>query len=164
MDDEPRWLTPEQLDQWVHFVAVLTTVPAVVADQLKRDADLNFFEYHVLARLSGAPGRALQMAVLADVTHGSQSRLSHAVRRLESAGWVTRRSCATASRAVEAVLTDAGFEKLRRAAPGHVAEARRVLVDALTPEELAQLRHLSRKVLAAAAPEVLEIVDDLLSR
>lgn len=163
VDEAPCWLTPEQLDQWINLTALVTTLPTVVEDQLKRDSGLNHFEYHVLARLSAAPGRAMQMAVLAKVTQGSQSRLSHAVTRLERAGWVVRRSCARTSRAIEAVVTDAGFEKLERSAPGHVAEVRRTVVDALTPDEFAELRRLSRKILAAAAPEVLATIDDVLS-
>jgi DNA-binding MarR family transcriptional regulator len=161
MDDEPRWLTPEELDHWVHVTAMVATLPVVVAEQLKRDAGLGFFEYHVLARLSAAPGRALQMAVLADITQGSQSRLSHAVTRLERAGWVDRRSGPSTTRAVEAVLTPAGLEKLEQSAPGHVAQVRRSLVDVLTAEEFAQLGALSRKVLAATAPEVLDSIDAL---
>jgi DNA-binding MarR family transcriptional regulator len=33
------------------------------------------------------------------------------------------------------VLTDAGFEVLKQAAPGHVRAVRRLLIDVLTPEE-----------------------------
>lgn len=161
MDDEPQWLTPEELRHWVHVTAMVATLPVAVADQLKRDAGLSFFEYHVLARLSGAPGHALQMAMLADVTQGSQSRLSHAVTRLERAGWVTRRNGTSTTRAVEAVLTATGFEKLEQSAPGHVAQVRRSVVDALTAEEFAQLGALSRKVVAAVAPEVLATIDAL---
>lgn len=163
MDDETRWLSPEQLQSWVPLNAMVTTLPMVLGEQLKRDSGLSYFEYHILVGLAEAPGRALQMASLAQFTYGSQSRLSHAVTRLERAGWVERRTCANTSRAIEAVLTDAGFAKLEEAAPGHVHEVRRTVVDALTPAEFRQLREISRKILRAASPESLEALDRALA-
>jgi hypothetical protein len=40
---------------------------------------------------------------------------------------------------VYAVLTDAGLATLERAAPGHVAAVRELLIDVLTPEQLTAL-------------------------
>ncbi|MEZ5256815.1 MAG: hypothetical protein R2705_07960 [Ilumatobacteraceae bacterium] len=40
---------------------------------------------------------------------------------------------------VDARQTDAGWNKLAATAPGHVREARRLVVDALSPEQLAAL-------------------------
>jgi DNA-binding MarR family transcriptional regulator len=161
--DETRWLSTGQIDDWVHLSALVAMLPVAIEDQLKRDSGLSRFEYDVLVQLAAAPGRAVQMATLAQYAHVSQSRLSHAVSRMERAGWIGRRSCSAASRAVEAVLTDAGFAELERAAPGHVAEVRRTVVDVLTPEEFDQLRLISRKILRAAAPETLENLDRLLA-
>lgn len=47
-----------------------------------------------------------------------------------------RRSCPFDVRAVYAVLTDAGRAVLERAAPGHVALVRKLLIDVLTSEQL----------------------------
>jgi hypothetical protein len=49
-----------------------------------------------------------------------------------------------------AQLTDAGFAALAEAAPGHVSQVRRSLIDLLTPEQLAQLREISEAIIAAA--------------
>ena len=46
--------------------------------------------YLILAMLSDVPGRTLRMSDLAAVTQSSQSRLSHAVSKLERNGWVRR--------------------------------------------------------------------------
>jgi len=45
------------------------------------------------------------------------------------------------------VLTDAGWATLVAAAPGHVAEVRRLVIDDLTPTQLRHLRDVGRRVL-----------------
>jgi DNA-binding MarR family transcriptional regulator len=104
--------------------------------------------------LSRPPGRALRMNMLALVSGGSASRLSHAVSRLERQGWVRRQAMSGESRCIEAAITDAGMAALEAAAPNHVREARRLVIDALTPEQLEQLRQISRRIMEIAAPEV----------
>ena len=78
--------------------------------------------YLILAMLSEVPGRTLRMSDLAAVTQSSQSRLSHAVSRLERNGWVRRTPCPDDRRSTLAQLTDAGFAALaRRPRPGTCA-------------------------------------------
>jgi hypothetical protein len=86
-----RWLSPEQLGEWKSLMGLLMIVPASLDAQLKQDAGLNLFEYHILVELAEAPERTRVMSELAGQTRGSLSRLSHAVSRLEAAGWVLRR-------------------------------------------------------------------------
>jgi DNA-binding MarR family transcriptional regulator len=152
-DDVP-WLDEDQLPHWMALVGLVMTLPAALDAQLKRDSGLNSFEYHVLAQLSEAPMRALPMSELATVAQGSRSRLSHAVSRLEAAGWVERRECSAAGLRTAAHLTDAGQRKLEQAAPGHVREARRLVIDTLTSEQLAALGEAARVVIAATDPEL----------
>jgi len=102
--------------------------------------------YEVLVRLSEAPERSLRMSALADEVRSSRSRLSHAVGQLEQRGWVRRESCATDRRGQVAVLTDAGLAALEQAAPGHVEEVRRLLLDRLTPAQVGQLRRIGEAV------------------
>ena len=160
MSENAPWLNRTQLSAWMQLTGVITQLPAVIDAQLRRDSGLNFFEYSILAGLSGAPDRAMRMASLARMANGSQSRLSHAVSRLEKAGWVERRTCPEGSRTVEAVLTDAGLEKITEAAPFHVGEVRRMVVDPLTDEELAHLRSALRKILLVASPEAVDLLDE----
>lgn len=151
--DEPPWLTPAQLDEWISFMAMLNTVPAALDAQLRRDSGLNLFEYHILVRLSETDNGRLPMSDLALVAQGSPSRLTHAVSRLEQAGYVKRVACTEAGRRTATVLTDAGRTKLEAAAPGHVREARRLVVDVLTAEQFAQLGEACRAIAAVAAPD-----------
>ena len=45
------------------------------------------------------------------------------------------------------MLTDDGWTKVTETAPGHVAAVRRLLVDALTPEEFQALGAISKQVI-----------------
>jgi DNA-binding MarR family transcriptional regulator len=157
--DVVPWLSDDQQQDWAALVRLVMTLPTAMDAQLKRDAGLNNFEYHLLARLSMAPGRALVLSELAWQAQGSLSRLSHAITRLERAGWVERRACNDKGRRVEARLTDAGMAKVEAAAPGHVREARRLVVDVLTPDQLAALGKAARAITAvttAGEPEACE--------
>ena len=160
MSEETPWLSSEQLRAWMALNAMIEILPAAIDVQLKRDAGLNGFEYVVLAGLSEAPGRALPMTDLAVFATGSRSRLSHAVDRMERKGWVTRRPAETAGRRMEAVLTDAGMAKVVAAAPGHVREARRLVIDALDDKEIAQLDTIARTIVATAAPELRTMLEE----
>ena len=154
-DDTP-WLDDVQVRDWAALMGLLMTLPGAIDAQLKRDACLNSFEYHVLVSLGEAPNGALPMSELAVMAQGSRSRLSHAVSRLEEAGWVERRECVEAGRRTAAHLTPAGRSKLEDTAPGHVREARRLVVDVLTPEQLAALGDAARTLLRVVDPEVAE--------
>jgi DNA-binding MarR family transcriptional regulator len=160
VSDATPWLTPAEAVPWIYLSGALGVLPTAVEAQLKKDSNLNAFEYAVLAALSSRPGRCMQMYSLAQLSVGSPSRLSHAISRLEKAGWVQRRSCPGSTRAVEAVLTDAGMEKLATAAPGHVREIRRLVFEVLSPAEIDQLGRICRKLVAAAAPQALEWIDE----
>lgn len=146
------WLSSDELREWKALIAMIMTLPAALDAQLKRDSGLNMFEYHVLARLSEVESRSLPMSDLAALSQGSPSRLSHAVGRLEQAGWVVRSSCKEGGRRIEAYLTDAGLAKIQEAAPGHVREARRLVLNHLTIEQLEGLGDAARPIVAAIDP------------
>ncbi|WP_392542876.1 MarR family winged helix-turn-helix transcriptional regulator [Oryzobacter telluris] len=151
----PPWLDDAQLHDWTSLMSLVAALPSALDAQLKRDAGINSFEYHVLASLSEAPDRTLQLSDLAHLSRGSLSRLSHAVTRLEGAGWITRTTCTgDGARRVEARLTEAGWAKIRDAAPGHVREARRLVVDVLSESELRALGAAARKVARAAGMDL----------
>jgi DNA-binding MarR family transcriptional regulator len=145
--DEPRWLTDEEQQAWRPFAALLFRLPAVLDAQLQRDAQITHFEYMVLISLSEAPDRTLRMSDLAAMANGSLSRLSHVVSRLERRGWVRRQPCPADGRFINAVLTGEGWEKVVATAPGHVEAVRKLIVDALTPEEFRALGAASAQIL-----------------
>lgn len=154
--DAPAWLTDDQQRSWSSVAALLMTLPATLDAQLRAESGLNLFEYHVLSALAEAPGRTLGMSDLATLSRSSLSRLSHAAGRLERSGLVERSACSDGRRRMEARLTDAGWDKLAAAAPGHVREVRRLVVDALGDGQL--------EALGAAADVVVRTIDPALAR
>ncbi|GIJ79052.1 MarR family transcriptional regulator [Micromonospora phaseoli] len=138
-----RWLTPDEQRTWRAFLTASRALMDTLDRELQRDAGMPHAYYEILVRLSEAPERRLRMSELADASGSSRSRLSHAVARLEAAGWVRREDCPTDRRGQIALLTDAGFAELAAAAPGHVEGVRRHLFDALRPTQVEQLRQIS---------------------
>ncbi len=148
-----RWLDDDEQAAWVRLAAVVELLPGVLEAQLRRDSDLTHFEYWVLAMLSEAPTRTLRMTALASRTSGSLSRLSHVVTRLEGRGLLERFPCPEDRRATNARLTDAGWDVVVAAAPGHVETVRDYVVDALTPRQLSQLTEIADAILDRLDPD-----------
>lgn len=146
-----RWLDEEEQRTWRSFLTASRLFFDRVERQLQHDAGLPHAYYEILVRLSEAPDRMLRMSRLASTSLSSRSRLSHAVARLEEAGWVRRRPCPSDRRGSLAELTDAGLARLEAAAPGHVEEVRTLLFDRLTREQQAALRDISDTLTAHLA-------------
>jgi DNA-binding MarR family transcriptional regulator len=158
LDEQPRWLTAGEQAAWRPIAGLLFRLPAALDQQLQRDAGVTHFEYMVLSSLSEAPGHTLRMSDLATMASGSLSRLSHVVSRLERRGWVRREPCPGDGRYINAVLTEEGWAKVVETAPGHVEAVRRLLIEALTPEQFHELGAASERVLKSlglpATPEL----------
>ena len=148
-----RWLGADEREAWLGLVRVMAKLPPLLDAQLERSAGLNFFGYTILAMLSEQPDRALRMSRLATITNASPSRLSHAARQLESRGLIVREPDPTDGRCIRAVLTDAGWDTVVGAAPGHVAAVRALVVDALGPRQLDALREASGQILRRVDPD-----------
>jgi DNA-binding MarR family transcriptional regulator len=144
-----EWLSDEQQAAWRPFAALMIRLPAALDAQLQKEAGITQFDYLVLSSLSEAEGRTLRMSELAALASGSLSRLSHVVSRLEGKGWVRREPCPGDGRFINAVLTDAGWDKVVATAPGHVAAVRQLVVDVLSRETFGELGEISTKLLAA---------------
>ena len=138
---------------WRGFLAVKQLLFEALDRQLQAEAGIPHGYYVLLAVLSEAPERRLRMTELAYLTGSSQSRVSHAVSRLEEAGWVRREKVLDDRRGSLAVLTDTGYEFVARAAPGHVAAVRANLFDLLSAEQVRQLSAIWPAVLGKLDPE-----------
>ncbi|MFB7800853.1 MarR family winged helix-turn-helix transcriptional regulator [Isoptericola sp. NPDC056134] len=153
-DDEDRadvrWLDVEQQWAWRRFLEGTSRFFEALGDAHDQGLPVTLGEYHLLVQLSEAPGRTLRMSALADFLALSRSRLTHTVDRMERRGLVVRMPVPGDRRGVNCVMTDAGYAALVDAAPGHVTAVRRLLVDALTPEEFATLGRAMAKVADAA--------------
>jgi DNA-binding MarR family transcriptional regulator len=142
----PRWLDEHEQRVWRDFLAASRLLFERLDQELQRDAGMPHAYYEVLVGLSEAPGHRLRMSELAQRALSSRSRLSHAVARLEEAGWVRRESCATDRRGQFAVLTPAGLSAIEAAAPGHVEGVRTHLFDALDRDEVRRFGEIVAKL------------------
>jgi DNA-binding MarR family transcriptional regulator len=145
-DDETRWLSADEQLAWRTFLTACQTLFGAVDGQLLHDSDIPHGYYEILVRLSEAPGRGLRMTQLAEASTSSKSRLSHAVARMQERGWVQRTDCPTDRRGQVCQLTDKGVAVLAAAAPGHVDQVRRSLIDLLTPQQVEQLHEISQAI------------------
>jgi DNA-binding MarR family transcriptional regulator len=145
--EDPRWLDAEQQDTWRAFAGAMHKLRWALECQLEHDAGLSFIEYHALARLSENPGNSMRMSELAEVTNASLSRLSHLIKRLELRQLVRREPDPANGRYTNAILTPAGLRLLIASAPAHVAKVRELVIDAMSPAELRQLRTASERIL-----------------
>src|SRR5664279_3466456 len=141
-DPGPQWLTRQETDAWLGVATIALQLPGVLDAQLQRDAGIGFYEYSVLSWLSMAEERTVRMSELAELTRGSLSRLSNVVKRLEQREFVRRAPDPTNGRYTNAVLTDAGWECVVRAAPGHVNAVRQFIFDPLSAEQVEALREI----------------------
>ena len=146
-DASPRWLSSGESATWTNLTQLLLLLPSALDRQLREDAGIPHAYYQILANLSARPDRAMRMTDLARSVGTTTSRLSHAVTALEQRGWVHRRACPSDKRGQIALLTDEGMDVLRSAAPGHVAEVRRLIFDHLTDDDVMSLRAITGKLL-----------------
>ena len=150
---EVRWLRPGEMRAWLAYVATASLLEAALERQLQRDSGMPHTYYQILAILSDQPDVTLRMSDLASLTQSSQSRLSHAVGKLETSGWIRRSPCRDDRRGTLATLTDTGRRMLEAAAPGHVRAVRRHLFDRLTCEQIEQLGDILETVLGGLRAE-----------
>ena len=135
-----EWLTDDEQAAWRAYLLAFQLLWGDLDRQLQRDAGLAHSHYGILVALSEAPCHRLRMSDLAQLQRYSQSRLTHAIARLERDGYVVREQCPTDRRGQNAVLTPAGMKTLEAAAPGHVAEVRAKVFDRLSDAQVAALR------------------------
>jgi DNA-binding MarR family transcriptional regulator len=142
----PKWLTPAQLEAWQALTLLLARLPTALEAQLQRDSQLSYIEYYALAALSEQPDRTMRMSELAVLTNAELSRLSHLITRLQKRGYVRREPDPDDGRYTNAVLTDAGYDIVVAAAPGHVAAVRELVIDALDDTALAALQNSAERI------------------
>ena len=147
MADSP-WLSDPQQRVWRQYINLDRRLQERIERDMQQQSGMPMAYYLILAMLSEAPGRSLRMNQLADIVEASQSRTSHAVARLEEQGWVRRQRSPEDGRGQVAVLTDAGWERVQRLAPGHAETVRRTMFDGLNDDDLAELSRIFDKIAA----------------
>jgi DNA-binding MarR family transcriptional regulator len=148
------WLTPQEQRAWRGLQFMQMRLEGALARQLATDSGLSYPDYQVLVALTDRVDGRLRLFELAEVLGWEKSRLSHHIARMERRGLVTKERCDSDGRGAFAVVTDQGRAEIEAAAPGHVAEVRRLFIDHLTPAQLDTLADITEAVLATFEPVV----------
>lgn len=142
-----RWLDPLEQRAWRSYLAASGRLQQRLDQELQRDAGMPHAYYMILAMLSEAPGTGMRMSELAELLSSSQSRLSHAIRKLVELGWIRKDPDPEDGRASFACLTDEGMHMLVEAAPGHVSTVVDAVFSRLSAEQVEQLHTISLAML-----------------
>ncbi|GAA1590246.1 MarR family transcriptional regulator [Kribbella sancticallisti] len=148
-----RWLDDEEQRSWRTFGLATRLLLDRIERELQEAAGMPPTYYELLVLLSEAPDRTMRMSELARWTHSKPSRITHAIAKLEQAGWVRREHLASDRRGWVTVLTGEGLSALQAAAPRHVASVRTHLIDVLSPEQIRQLGDISETLLKHLLPD-----------
>ena len=146
-------MSEDLADTWGALLKVHAAVEPRLDRELQEAHRLPLTWYDVLLEINASPERRLTMGQLGSVAAVSRTRASRVVDELVRAGLVAREANPDDGRSAFAVLTPAGHEALRKAAPTYVAAVRREFTDHLTAREAQVLARALRKVLAAHAGE-----------
>lgn len=145
---QQRPLTPRdpRLADWRAFLTAHALLARRLDAELRAETGLSLFEYSALLQLAEAPERRRRMNELADgilLTRGGVTRL---IERLEEDGLVERDQCVSDGRGTDAILTEAGLERLRAASQVHLRGIETYYMDRVTPEDQATVGRVMRDV------------------
>jgi DNA-binding MarR family transcriptional regulator len=148
MSSHVRWLTAEEERVWRRWLTLNARLSATLQRELQDDAGLSMPDFEVLVHLTDSPAGRVRVTDLARLLQWERSRVSHHVTRMESRRLVQRVECAEDGRGAFVVITPRGRAAIEQAAPGHVTTVRRLVFDALSPEEIDALATIIDKALA----------------
>src|SRR6059058_1447237 len=114
-------MADDSVAAWGALLKVHAALVPLLDHELQAAHGLPLTWYDVLLELNSAPGRRLTMGQLGEVAVVSRSRVSRVVDELVRAGLVGRESNPGDKRSAHAVLTPAGRDRLRKAAPTYLA-------------------------------------------
>ncbi len=132
-------LSRTELRAWLRLAGGMKSLLNALDRQLRDESGMTHDDYVILSRLHRAPDRTLRMSELAREVGFSPSRLSHAVSRMEEAGWVERSRSESDRRGTEATLTDTGAKVVEVATPAHLTLVKKLVFDALGDERAVAL-------------------------
>ena len=148
MSPDVRWLTAQEEHLWRRWLTLNARLSATLHRELQNDAGLSMPDFEVLVHLTDRPEGRMRVTDLARLLQWERSRVSHHVTRMESRRLVQRVECPEDGRGAFVVITPQGRAAIEQAAPGHVSTVRRLVFDALTPEEIDAFATIIDKALA----------------
>ncbi|WP_433330767.1 MarR family winged helix-turn-helix transcriptional regulator [Spirillospora sp. CA-294931] len=143
MDDlfgDPRWDAYGMLRE--AYLAVTRRIDAEVSPGGDLDASIS----DLLFRLARTPGHALRTVDITRALATSTTRTTRLLDTAEERGLVTRGAHPKDRRAILVTLTEDGLAEARRRGALGLASSQRHLHDVLTPDEVAAMTRILRKV------------------
>jgi DNA-binding MarR family transcriptional regulator len=137
--NDTRWLNDDEQHMWRLWMCLDAELQATLNREMQADSGLSTPDYQVLVVLTDSEDGRLRVSDLAASLQWERSRVSHHVARMEKRDLVSRRGCPDDGRGAYVRITETGRAAIERAAPGHVRVVRRLVFDALTADEVAQL-------------------------
>jgi DNA-binding MarR family transcriptional regulator len=145
--DRPLAPRDARLEPWRAFVQAHARITRKLDEELRAEHDLSLAEYDALLSIADTPDRRIRMRQLADKVILSKSGVTRLIDRLVEDGLVERCAASDDARGAEAVLTEAGLDRLRRASRTHL---RGVAEHFLGVLDEADLPTIQRSMLAVA--------------
>ncbi|MCF0091914.1 MarR family winged helix-turn-helix transcriptional regulator [Micromonospora sp. MH99] len=139
------WLNADEERAWRAFLRIVVAVQTGTARDLAA-IGLSEPDYEVLSTLSERPDHTSTLGEQADKMGWSRSRLSRHATRMEGRGLLRRTPDPADGRGCFLVLTEQGLDALENAAPAHVQSVRRHFIDRLTPDDLAAIEQIARRL------------------
>ena len=136
---------------WRLFLEAHARLMTQLEVELREATGMPLTWYDVLVQLSEAPDSRLRMQELARRVLISKSGLTRLVDRLCAAGYLTREPDPEDGRGTLAMMTVAGRDALRRAAPHHLAGVQRAFADRISARQ--------QEVVASALQQVLDGIE-----
>jgi len=141
----PQQLKTQALPSTDAFGALLEAHGSLIRElsaALVASHGLTINDYGTLLLLSRAGEEGMRRIDLANRLQLSPSGITRLLDRLEDQGLVWKGECKTDARVSYAILTEAGLEKLREAAPGHIDDIDQRFAAVLSEEEMKTLAQL----------------------
>jgi len=148
MSSDVQWLTAQEQRVWRRWLTLNARLSATLQRELQDDAGLSMPDFEVLVHLTDSPEGRIRVTDLARLLQWERSRVSHHVTRMEGRRLVQRVECTEDGRGAFIVITPQGRAAIEQAAPGHVKTVRRLVFDALSPEDLDAFATIIEKALA----------------
>ena len=127
---------------WREYFEGSTLLASELERRLKESAEMDLGEFNILLVLSETEGLRMRMGDLARAVAFAPGRLTYRVAALESAGLVLREPSATDRRGTDALLTEAGRRRLRKARPVHARHVEELFLGGLDREALEVLHRV----------------------
>jgi DNA-binding MarR family transcriptional regulator len=147
--DPPGTASDPRLATWRLMLLSFARLSRRLDEELRAEHDLSLPEYEALLRIAESPSGRLRMSQLASEVELSKSGVTRLIDRLVADGLVERSACLADARGAEAVLTEAGLQRLRTAARTHLRGVQAYFVEPLARTDLAAIERLLGRVVHA---------------